>query len=79
MIVRDQKCVVPGCDAHWSRTEAHHTIEFDEGGRTDLALLARMCEPHHHWLHVNKLRLVKRDGVWVVEAKALSEPKPDTG
>ncbi len=79
LIVRDQKCVVPGCDAHWSRTEAHHMIEFDEGGRTDLANMARMCEAHHHWLHVNQLRLVKRDGEWVVEAKARSQPKPDTG
>ena len=79
LIVRDQKCVVPGCDAHWSRTEAHHMIEFNEGGRTDLVNLARMCEPHHHWLHVNKLRLVQRDGTWVVEARARSQPKPDTG
>ena len=79
LIVRDQKCVVPGCDGHWCRTEAHHIIEFTEGGRTDLANLARMCEAHHHWLHVNKLRLVKRDGVWVVEAKARSQPNPDTG
>ncbi len=79
LIVRDQKCVVPGCDAHWSRTEAHHTIEFDEGGRTDLEMLARMCEPHHRWLHVNNLRLARRDGVWVVEPKARSQPTPDTG
>lgn len=79
LVVRDRGCVVAGCDAHWTKTAAHHTHEFSEGGRTDLEKLSRVCDPHHTYLHMNNLRLVRRDGVWVVEPKARSEPAPDTG
>jgi Domain of unknown function (DUF222) len=67
LVVRDKQCMYPGCDGHWTMTDAHHTHEFENGGLTDLEWLARVCQPHHTYLHANDLRLVKRDGVWVVE------------
>ena len=79
LVVRDQRCVVPGCNAHWTKTAAHHAEEYGEGGFTDLENLARVCEPHHTYLHANNLRLVKLEGRWVVEPKARSQPSPNTG
>ena len=79
LVVRDQKCVVPGCDAHWTKTAAHHLDEFNEGGHTNLDRLARICDPHHTFVHVTNSRLEFRNGEWVVEPKARSEPQHDTG
>jgi hypothetical protein len=67
LVVRDQGCVVGGCDVHWSKTEVHHTVEYNDGGLTDLAALARLCKPHHTYLHALGLWIVKRDGEWVIE------------
>jgi hypothetical protein len=77
LVVRDKQCMYPGCDGHWTMTDAHHTHEFENGGLTDLKWLARVCKPHHTYLHANDLRLVRRDGVWVVERAGPG--KSDTG
>jgi hypothetical protein len=77
LVVRDKQCMFPGCDGHWTLTDAHHTHEFENGGLTDLEWLARVCQAHHTYLHANGLRLVKRDGVWVVERAGPGES--DTG
>jgi hypothetical protein len=77
LVVRDKQCMHPGCDGHWTMTDAHHTHEFENGGLTDLEWLARLCKPHHTYLHAKGLRLVKRDGVWVVERAGPGES--DTG
>jgi Domain of unknown function (DUF222) len=80
LTVRDMGCVYPGCDGHWSMTDAHHVHEFENGGLTDLVNLARVCEPHHSYLHLNGLRLVRRGGEWVVEPNVTEESEqPDTG
>ena len=79
LVVRDQKCVVPGCDAHWTKTAAHHLDEVNEGGLTNLDRIARVCDPHHTFVHVTNSRLEFRNGQWVVEPKARSEPATDTG
>jgi Domain of unknown function (DUF222) len=77
LIVRDKQSVMPGCDGHWTKTDAHHTIEFEDGGLTDVKWLARVCEPHHTYLHTNGLRLIRHDGVWIVQRAGPAES--DTG
>jgi Domain of unknown function (DUF222) len=67
LVVRDEGCVVSGCDVHWSKTDAHHSVEYLDGGLTDLAALARLYKPHHTWLHAMGLWIGKRDGQWVIE------------
>jgi len=44
--VRDGGCVSPGCDRPPGWCDAHHTHPVDEGGRSDLALLALSCRVH---------------------------------
>lgn len=47
LLVRDQGCVFPGCDAPASRCEAHHIVPWWAGGRTALSNLALLCHSHH--------------------------------
>jgi hypothetical protein len=47
LMVRDQGCVFPGCDAPASRCEAHHIVPWWAGGRTALSNLALLCHSHH--------------------------------
>jgi hypothetical protein len=77
LVVRDEGCIVSGCDVHWSKTDAHHSVEYNDGGLTNLDLLARLCKPHHTWLHMLGWWIVKRDGVWVIERAGPADA--DTG
>jgi Domain of unknown function (DUF222) len=67
LTVRDGGCVWEGCNAHWSKTDVHHEIEYDHGGLTDIEWLARLCKAHHTHLHLNKLRLRRVNGQIIVE------------
>ena len=57
LAVRDGGCVWPGCSAPPSWCEAHHVIEWEEGGRTDIDNGTLLCSAHHHMLHASAFRL----------------------
>jgi len=67
---RDGGCRFPGCGQR-RFVDAHHVVEWTDGGRTDLANLALLCRHHH--------RLVHKKG-WVMRAGPagqLSFQRPD--
>lgn len=75
VIVRDGgKCAINGCQASHDRCDVHHVIEFEHGGRTDLANLALLCAAHHSYLHSNRLRLLRCGGTWTVAAEHPAPP-----
>ncbi|MCF8609297.1 HNH endonuclease [Gordonia sp. HY285] len=47
MFVRDRGCTAPGCNVPFSRTEAHHVVRWENGGRTDLVNLGAACGRHN--------------------------------
>lgn len=49
MVLRDQGCVFPGCDAQPSACEAHHNQPWWAGGDTSLSNGVMVC-PYHHRL-----------------------------
>ena len=51
--IRDQGCIVPGCDAPHNWVDLHHVEEAQDGGPTDLNNLVSLCKPHHALLHTN--------------------------
>jgi hypothetical protein len=51
LAVRDGGCVWPGCPAPPSWCEAHHVIEYEHGGTTDIDNGVMLCSAHHHMLH----------------------------
>ena len=60
VLARDGGCTFPGCDAPTSWCRIHHTKEwFADHGETDVALLAAVCDFHHHLAH---------EGGWRIEA-----------
>ena len=51
LIVRDGRCRFPGCDRphHWC--DAHHVVQWTEGGPTAVANLILLCRRHHGLVH----------------------------
>ncbi len=47
---RDKGCRFPGC-THTEFTAAHHVVHWANGGRTDMANLAELCDQHHRAVH----------------------------
>ena len=63
LAVRDGGCVGPGCLAPPSWCHAHHVIEWEHGGRTDVDNGALLCAFHHHQLHSGGFRLRMTHGI----------------
>ncbi len=54
------ECVLEGC--HMTENlEIDHNVPIEEGGRTELRNLGRLCCHHHHYKHKHGLRLVGED------------------
>jgi 5-methylcytosine-specific restriction endonuclease McrA len=47
LLLRDPRCVVPGCDARLGLENDHWVTDFAKGGLTALDNLARLCRRHH--------------------------------
>jgi hypothetical protein len=45
LFARDHGCTRPGCTAPASRSQAHHIIDWQHGGTTDITNLALACGP----------------------------------
>lgn len=84
VMVRDRRCVYPGCNAPPNRCSVHHFNEFvRDHGFTDVEVLGLLCEPHHRHLHLNELRVVREaDGTVTIRDRssgavvARGSPKP---
>jgi hypothetical protein len=51
MLARARTCEWPGCTTPASWCQAHHLHFWEDGGPTDIANLAWMCNAHHHLAH----------------------------
>jgi hypothetical protein len=51
LALRDGGCVFPGCGAPVRWCDAHHFVEWDDGGSTDIDNLALLCRRHHGVVH----------------------------
>jgi hypothetical protein len=61
LVVRDEKCLYPGCHAPPDACDAHHLNEVvKDPGRTDTDVMGLFCEAHHRHIHLNDL-VVKRN------------------
>ena len=52
---RDGGCTYPGCDAPAAWTQAHHLVHWVDGGPSDLAYAALLCQRHHTHVHDQRL------------------------
>ena len=53
--LRDGGCISPGCDN--TRVHAHHIVEWQHGGDTDIGNMALVCSRDHTLLHEHGWRL----------------------
>ncbi|MBG6096470.1 HNH endonuclease signature motif containing protein [Nocardioides luteus] len=51
LLLRSATCEAEGCDIPGTWAEAHHWIEWAQGGATDLSNVALLCSHHHHRAH----------------------------
>jgi hypothetical protein len=63
LAVRDGGCVMPQCTAPPSWTHAHHVVEWQHGGATDVDNGVLLCGYHHHLVHEGDFRLRMIEGL----------------
>ncbi len=56
LTARDHGCRFPGC-SNTRYVDAHHVIEWEDGGPTDLANLISLCNRHHRLAHHGSFRI----------------------
>ena len=61
LVLRDQGCRHPSCNAPPSWTEGHHIIHWANGGETTTANGCLLCHHHHHAVH---------EGGWTITGNA---------
>ena len=79
LMLRDPRCVVPGCDARLGLENDHWVIDFAKGGLTSLDNLARLCKRHHRDRTHRGFTLDKVGHTWIWTAPApaaIPEPTP---
>src|SRR6266571_1459667 len=77
LALRDQGCTHPGCDRPPEWCQAHHLIDWDQGGPTDLNGLALVCDQHHDIAHHDGWTLTLNDDnqiVWTPPPTPPPEP-----
>ena len=55
--IRDQGCVIPGCQNRPRYCDAHHIVHWLHGGKTKLDNLCLLCARHHTLVHEGKVQL----------------------
>jgi len=63
LAVRDGGCVWPRCTAPPSWCHAHHVLEWENRGPTDVDNGVLLCSFHHHLLHAGEFRMRMIDGL----------------
>lgn len=63
LALRDRGCAHPGCHRPPKHCQAHHVIEWADGGETDIDNLVLLCDFHHRLLHHSDWSMRIVDGV----------------
>lgn len=64
-------CAHPQCEVPFTACRIHHVVWWTEGGKTVLANLLPLCEPHHHLVHEGRWNLE------IDEHRAVTWIRPD--
>ncbi|GAB3507605.1 HNH endonuclease signature motif containing protein [Amycolatopsis cihanbeyliensis] len=63
LILRDKGCSFPGCRKKPKQCDAHHVLEWANGGPTALHNLALLCWFHHNLVHHTEWQIRIRNGL----------------
>ncbi len=70
--LRDRHCVFAGCAAPAIWCQAHHLIDWEDGGTTDERNLALLCGHHHRAIHERGFHLR-----WTPDGREIQTLRPD--
>ncbi len=72
LVVRDERCVYPGCHAPPEACDAHHTNEVVKDlGLTNVEVMALFCKVHHRHIHLNDLIVIREtDGTITIKRRS---------
>jgi hypothetical protein len=75
---RDGGCAFPGCHRPPTWCDAHHVVEWQDGGPTDLDNLVLLCSQHHRIIHHTEweIRMINRIPWFIPPALIDPERKP---
>jgi hypothetical protein len=59
---RDKGCTFPGCERPPKHCQAHHVVEWRDGGATAVENLALLCGRHHRIVHHTDWEIRMTDG-----------------
>lgn len=67
LMLLQPRCIYPGCNTPAQRSDAHHLLEYERGGPTDLENEGFLCGPHHAHVHLHGITLNEiDDGTWSI-------------
>ena len=62
IVLRDRKCLIPGCEIPAEWCEIHHVIEYSRGGPTHTSNGVPLCWHHHRTLDTGAWQIRMRNG-----------------
>ncbi|MGM7678860.1 DUF222 domain-containing protein [Microbacterium sp. A94] len=74
IVLRDRKCLIPGCDIRAEWCEIHHVIEHARGGPTHTSNGVPLCWHHHRTLDEQIWQVRMRNGVPEVRGPTWWDP-----
>ncbi|MGE0878945.1 MAG: DUF222 domain-containing protein [Acidimicrobiia bacterium] len=51
LVLRDRRCLFPGCEMSAGYCDAHHIVAWEDGGPTSIENLGLLCRRHHMTVH----------------------------
>ncbi len=74
LVARDRGCVFPGCDRAPALCHAHHVLEWNHGGRTEVNNCILLCAVHHRWVHATGWDITIRGNLVEFRPPAILDP-----
>ncbi len=74
IVLRDRKCLIPGCEIPAAWCEVHHVIEYSRGGPTHTSNGVLLCWHHHRTLDTGAWRIRMRDGTPEIRGPSWWDP-----
>jgi hypothetical protein len=74
IIVRDDHCIWPGCDAPAAWCDVHHCTHWADGGDTSVENGTLLCGRHHDRIHVYGHDIIRGPGRYSINLEPGSDP-----
>jgi hypothetical protein len=74
LVARDRGCTFPGCDRASALCHAHHVLEWNQHGHTEVNNCILLCAVHHRWVHATGWDITLRGNLVEFRPPAILDP-----